>query len=640
MGILKGRRGPALPALAAGTLVTLGLALLAAPAAAQSDSRFTHGECLASDTDGPVDVSERRTCNPDNWDDDDRRYFGFNPLRVYVAPSSRFEQGGGHGPNLFSMTLSVHCEESVAIGWRTRDATATAGQDYTAVNSATHVFEPGSGGAQCGVDTMDDATAEPDETFTVESFQLTDPNICNGTTVCAAGDPEPAHLCILDDDPGGGQPNPLCDFDQRPGESSNDSPWVTIEPTSLTVDEGDTVGKTYTVVLNTQPDGTVRVTVGRPSGTDVRVDKSTLTFTTQNWSQPQTVKVTAVHDNDADNDEVTLTHTANGGGYTNVEADNVEVTVDDDERETTAIALSISSHEVREEGGAQGLTVTAELDGVAVGQTTTVTLTVVEGTAMDPEDYTATTPVTLTIGAQATRGTATVTVTPDDNSMDEPNKTLTIQPSTSSGLSLSPSSFEITIVDDDGAPNRIDLSVDPTVVSESFGQDSVEVTATLVGGGTRSVDTVVTLSLDGGSATQGADYTVPSPLGTVTILQGAQSGTGSFQLTILNDETREGDETIGVGGTADATPVLPVRSASITIEANDRGGSSGSSGRRWQAAAAAAAAVAAVAAAAAAAAAPPPVRATPSCGPRTRARRRTPARWCSPSNSRTSVPAR
>ena len=30
---------------------------------------------------------------------------------------------------------------------------------------------------------------------------------------------------------------------ERPGESSNDSPWVTIEPTSLTVDEGDTVGR-------------------------------------------------------------------------------------------------------------------------------------------------------------------------------------------------------------------------------------------------------------------------------------------------------------------------------------------------------------------------------------------------------------
>ena len=62
---------------------------------------------------------------------------------------------------------------------------------------------------------------------------------------------------------------------------------------------------------------------------------------------------------------------------------------------------------------------TAELDGVARGQTTTVTLTVEDGTAISPADYSATTPVTLTIGAQATSGTATVTVTPDDNSMDE-----------------------------------------------------------------------------------------------------------------------------------------------------------------------------------------------------------------------------
>ena len=191
---------------------------------------------------------------------------------------------------------------------------------------------------------------------------------------------------------------------------------------ALTVTEGDTVGDTYTVFLRTQPTGNnVTVTVGGHSGTDVRVDKSSLTFTTGNFDQPQTVKVTAVHDNDADDDEVRLTHTANGGGYNNVGADEVVVTVVDDDLESTGIELSISSQEVREEGGAQSLTVTAELDGVARGQETTVTLTVEDGTAISPADYSATTPVTLTIGAQATSGTATVTVTPDDNSMDEPN---------------------------------------------------------------------------------------------------------------------------------------------------------------------------------------------------------------------------
>ena len=211
------------------------------------------------------------------------------------------------------------------------------------------------------------------------------------------------------------------------------TPWVTVSPTSLTVVEEDTAGDTYTVVLKTLPTGSVTVTIGGHSGTQVRVDPSSLTFTTQDWDQPQTVKVTAVHDADAENNEVTLTHTANGGGYTNVGADDVVVTVTDDDSESTEIALSISSQEVREGDGPQDLTVTAELNGVAVGQETTVTLRVVEGTATSPGDYTARTPVTLTIGPQATSGTATVTVTPGDNSMDEPtsNKTLTIEASAS-----------------------------------------------------------------------------------------------------------------------------------------------------------------------------------------------------------------
>ena len=278
---------------------------------------------------------------------------------------------------------------------------------------------------------------------------------------------------------------------------------------------------------------------------------------------------------DAKNNKVTLTHTANGGGYTNVGADEVVVTVTDNDSESTEIALSISSQEVREGDGPQDLTVTAELNGVAVGQTTTVTLTVVEGTATSPGDYTATTPVTLTIGPQATSGTATVTVTPGDNSMDEPNKTLTIEASASSVLNLSPPSFEITILDDDGAPNRIDLSVNPTVVSEAlFGQDSVEVTATLVGGDTRGVDTVNRHFVPGWRVRHPGDglHRAKSPGNRDDSRRGFPDGTGSFQLKILDDETSEGNEMIGVGGTADATPELPVWSASITIEDNDDSG--------------------------------------------------------------------
>ena len=307
MGILKGRRGPALPAVAFGTLGDR-RAVPGSPHRRRRSPRFTHGECLASDTrwaapgEQAANLQARTTDHPD----DDARFFGLQSAPgPYVARSSRFEQGGGQGPNLFSMTLSVHCKESVAIGGGPWDATATvAGQDYTEVDDATRLcFRPGSNGAQCGVDTMDDETPEPDETFMVESFQLTDPNICDGTTLCAAGDPEPAHLCVLDDDPGGGQPNPLCDFGQRPARRVPESAHPVgdrFEPMALTVTEGDTAGDTYTVVLKTLPTGSVTVTIGGHSGTHVRVDPDpdppSLTFTTQELGWPQTVKVTAVHD--------------------------------------------------------------------------------------------------------------------------------------------------------------------------------------------------------------------------------------------------------------------------------------------------------------------------------------------------------
>ena len=75
------------------------------------------------------------------------------------------------------------------------------------------------------------------------------------------------------------------------------------------------------------------------TGTDVTVDDTTLDFTTTDWNQAQTVTVTAAQDADAVDDEVTLTHTASGGGYNAVTIGSVAVTVLDDEA-TGAPAIS------------------------------------------------------------------------------------------------------------------------------------------------------------------------------------------------------------------------------------------------------------------------------------------------------------
>ena len=52
------------------------------------------------------------------------------------------------------------------------------------------------------------------------------------------------------------------------------------------------------------------------ASTDLVLDKDNLTFSTSNWSSPQTVTVTASDDADALADPaVTLTHRASGGDY-------------------------------------------------------------------------------------------------------------------------------------------------------------------------------------------------------------------------------------------------------------------------------------------------------------------------------------
>ena len=77
------------------------------------------------------------------------------------------------------------------------------------------------------------------------------------------------------------------------------------------------------------------VTIGGVTGTDVTLDKTTLTFTTNNWDPAQTVRVTAGQDADAvDEEEVTITHTVSSTAdtqYDGLTAGSVAVTVTDDE---------------------------------------------------------------------------------------------------------------------------------------------------------------------------------------------------------------------------------------------------------------------------------------------------------------------
>ena len=112
--------------------------------------------------------------------------------------------------------------------------------------------------------------------------------------------------------------------------TDDDTAGIVLSETGLTVTEGYSAGSSYTVALATEPTGDVTVGVTLPAGTDLTLDKTTLTFTVDNWDTAQTVTVTAAEDDDAANDSATLTHTASGGDYASV-TKNLPVTVTDDD---------------------------------------------------------------------------------------------------------------------------------------------------------------------------------------------------------------------------------------------------------------------------------------------------------------------
>ena len=214
---------------------------------------------------------------------------------------------------------------------------------------------------------VDDDVDEDDETLTVSGTTT------SGLTVTAAS------LAIADDDERG----------------------VVVSPTALTVAEGGS-GE-YTVVLTSEPTAPVTVEATVSGSPDVTALPVALTFTPSDWDVPQTVTASAAHDGDAVDDTATVSHAASGGDYGGVTSEPVEVTVTDDETESTEVALTLSPAVVSEGAGSAGqtVTVTGTLDSGTRAEPTVVRVRVSDGTATAGSDFTPVTGFTLTIPADA-----------------------------------------------------------------------------------------------------------------------------------------------------------------------------------------------------------------------------------------------
>ena len=312
----------------------------------------------------------------------------------------------------------------------------------------------------------------------------------------------------------------------------DDTPALEFNPTEVVVNEG--VGSNYTVALATQPSATVTVTVDGTASTDLTVDtdsnttgnQNTLTFTTTNWSTPQTVMVSAADDADTVDDSVTLSHTVTGGDYGSVTG-NLMVRVDDNDSPGlmfTPTALMV------DEGRSRTYTVALATQPagnvtVTVGGTTSSDVTV------DTDTDTAGAQDTLTFSNSNwdTAQTVTVSAANDADATDD-SVTLT---HTTTGYNLVSDNLMVTVDDDD---QSLTYSAAPTTLTVGTRITALTATATNFTGTpgysltTGSLPAGLRISASTGEIT-GAPTAASTSTTTVTVRATAGTGTDTQRAT-------------------------------------------------------------------------------------------------------------
>ena len=358
--------------------------------------------------------------------------------------------------------------------------------------------------------------------------------------------------------------------------TENDVVGVTIDPTSLTVTEGDATGASYTVKLTSQPAGDVTIAISGHAGTDLTVSGTTLTnneltFTTENWGTVQTVKVTAAEDGDADQDpDVTLAHAISSTDDSAYHAlADQSVTVSITENDVVGVTINPTSLTVTE-GDATGASYTVALTSQPAGDVT-VTISGHAGTDLTVSGTTLTNNVlTFTDQNWDTAQTVKVVAAEDTDATTDPDVTL-VQAISSTDDSdynaLADQSVTVSITEND----EVGVTINPTSLTVTEGDAAgasytVKLTSQPAGD--------VTIAISGHS---GTDLTLSGTTLTNNVLTFTTENWGTAQMVKVvagedDDATTDPDVTLvqAISSTDDSDyNALADQTVTVSITEND-----------------------------------------------------------------------
>ena len=333
----------------------------------------------------------------------------------------------------------------------------------------------------------------------------------------------------------------LSSYTNYPELTTKPPPSVTLTESSgstAVTEAGPT--DTYDIVLDVVPDSTVTITVTPDA--QISLSSGTLTYTTGNWSTPQTVTVTAVNDAVVEGSHSgTVTHSASGGGYDGVSIPTVVATIADNDTASVTVTETSGSTDVEEGGPTDTYDVVLDLEPSG-----TVTITV----SPDSDVSLSATSLTFTTGNWSTP--QTITVTAVDDAVVEGAHTGTITHSAGGGSydGASISNVVANINDNDDGGVIVTESRGSTDITEAGVNDTYDVVLDSAPSGT----VTITVSPD-------AQVTVDKP--TLTFTTSDWSVAQTVTVTAVNDAVVEGTHTSTIthnasGGGLDGTEISDV----------------------------------------------------------------------------------
>ncbi|MEL7034765.1 MAG: DUF4347 domain-containing protein [Cyanobacteria bacterium J06592_8] len=321
--------------------------------------------------------------------------------------------------------------------------------------------------------------------------------------------------------------------------TDNETPGITVSPTTgLTTSEaGETAS--FDVVLNTQPLDNVLLNLSSDNPAEGVALIPSLIFTPDNWNLPQTVTVAGVDEFEVDGEIeyriITEAAISNDPNYSDRNPEDVTLINLDNDLPVVDLSVDLTT---AEEANTTAVTVTVTTSAIVDGEQT-VNLDI-SGLGITPTDYALSSPQIVIPDGE---DTVSVTFQVLDDVVFEGDETATLSLSNpSEGIVLGNTTANITLVDDD-IPATVEFSQADYQVNED---GSIVGTAiTLSRTGDTSNSTTIDVELSSETATAGIDFDNLEN-GIVPIRFAANQSSIVLNIPILEDNFVEDDETFSL----------------------------------------------------------------------------------------------